>query len=335
MKLRRVIAVFSVVVCAILSLHTVAGAQKIDSYSPTEYDFGDLELEACETQVFTFQLADSGPIDLLGVSLVIDTHSVYPPRPYTGDSFLITDMSHGPGEVESGSSFYFEVSFCPTTTGYHEAYLRVESDESSIPPLSDIRIPLTGHGIPSSTNTAEFKLSGVEIVKGIDIGDVRYGTMFMGKTYEGADKVGYWWTVIRHTDTENIEVCGGTNNLLKVKLVVVLNDGTLAGNRMVLGLQEPGIVDDVVWDAMAPLCGPACYDDSCICPNHPDEIKPWDCDLPIPVGYGPVATIENLNLKEKFGSTLRIEDAFLSGWLCHNWAFIPRVAATLNVVLAD
>ena len=330
MKLRRVIAVFSVVVCAILSLHTVAGAQIIVSWSPTEYDFGDVELEACETQVFTFQVGLAGPLELEVISLVSD--STDRPPDYTGDAFQITGAPEL-GTIDPDESFDIEVEFCPTTIGNHEAWLRIESDETA--GLHDIRIPLTGRGIPSSTNTAEFRLSGVEIVKGIDIGDIRYGTAFMGKVYEGLTKVGYWWTVIRHTDTENIEVCDGTNNLLKVKLVVVLNGGTLAGNRMVLGLQEPGIVDDVVWDAMAPLCGPACYDDSCICPNHPDEIEPWDCDLPMPVGYGPVATIENLDLKEKFGSTLRIEDAFLSGWLCHNWAFIPRVAATLNVVLAD
>jgi hypothetical protein len=55
----------------------------------------------------------------------------------------------------------------------------------------------------------------------------------------------------------------------------------------------------------------------------------------MPDGYGPVATIESLELKERFGTTLDIESASLTGWLCHNWAFIPRVAADLTVVLVD
>ena len=189
--------------------------------------------------------------------------------------------------------------------------------------------------VPTNANIKELNLSGVEVIKGIDIGDVRYGTTFIGEVYEGLTKVGYWWTVIRHTDTENIEVCGGTNNLLKVKFVVVLNDGSLAGNRMVLGLQDPSIVEDVVWDATAPICGPACFDEDCACPNNPDLIEDWNCGQPMPEGNGPVATIENLELIEKFGSTLNIEEAFLSGWLCHNWAIIPRVAATLTVVLDE
>lgn len=184
-------------------------------------------------------------------------------------------------------------------------------------------------------NTMEFKLSGVENTKGIDIGDVRYGTMFIGKVYEGVDEVGYWWTVIRYTGTENIEVCGGTNNLLRVKLVVVLNGGTLDGHRLVLGLEDPGVVDDIVWNAKAELCGPACHDEFCACPNNPGEIEDWVCNGSMPNGYGPVATIPGLELKAKRGSTLDINEAHLSGYLCHNWAFVPRILGYLTVVLDD
>ncbi len=175
------------------------------------------------------------------------------------------------------------------------------------------------------------KLSGIEIVKGIDICDIRWGTTFIGKVYEGSLEVGNWWTVIRHTNTENIEVCGGTNNLLKVKLVVNLYDG----NRLVLGLSDHDNEEEVVWDAIAPLCGPSCNDESCACPNNPDLIRSWICEEGKPEGYGPVATIENLELREKFGTTMDIESASLTGFLCHNWAFIPRVAATLNIVWSE
>jgi hypothetical protein len=229
------------------------------------------------------------------------------------------------------SSIAATIEFTPTETGTFSAYLFFYAPEGD-PRM--IYVPLLGRGIQSQ-NVAELTLSGVEIVKGIDICDIRYGTTFMGKVYEDSIEVGNWYTVIRHTDTENIEVCGGTNNLLKVKLVVNLIEGSLAGNRLVLGLQNPVDSEDVVWDAMAPLCGPACYDEDCVCPSKPDLIEPWNCAMTLPEDYGPVATIENLELKQKFGTTLDIEGAFLTGWLCHNWAFIPRVTASLTIVLDD
>lgn len=165
--------------------------------------------------------------------------------------------------------------------------------------------------------------------------------MFMGKAYEDSSFVGNWWAVLRHTKTENIEVCGGTNDLLKVRLVVNLNDGSLDGHRLVLGLKNPEDPNDVVWDSMAPLCGPACHDESCICPNDLNEIEEWVCSSDMPDGYGPVATIPGsptkpvLELKAKWGTTVTIDDAYLFGYLCHNWEFIPRVAATLTVILLD
>lgn len=49
----------------------------------------------------------------------------------------------------------------------------------------------------------------MEVAKGRDWGDIRYGTMFVGKVYEGSDASGYsevvtWGTVIRHTNAEDI-----------------------------------------------------------------------------------------------------------------------------------
>jgi hypothetical protein len=187
----------------------------------------------------------------------------------------------------------------------------------------------------------EFKLMGVEVIKGFDFGDIRYGTKFTGKIFEGSDDlgysdVGYWWTTICHTDTENIEVCDGTNNLLRFRLVVIFTDGSFDGHRLYLKLKEPGLVEDVYWDSIAPMCGPAYQDPDCVCPNNPDDIQPWDCsDQTMPEGYGPVATIPELELKRRFGTTLNFTKASLTGWLCHNWLFVPRVLGYLTLEIED
>jgi hypothetical protein len=322
MKALRIIAVYPALICALLFFPSFAVAQEVGPWNPTEYNFGDVGIGDCRSQIFTVPVA-VGPLNFIGAELIADSPPI---------AFQIVYISHEPGLVSIDESIIIEIAFCPTqaTIGSNQAWLRIMSDALV---NYDIRIPLIGNGV--SSRTREFILSGIEIVKGIDIIDIRYGTTFLGKAYEGGSQVGNWYTVIRHTDTENIEVCGGTNNLLKVKLVVNLNEGSLAGNRLVLGLQNPVDSEDVVWDAMAPLCGPACYDEDCVCPSKPDLIEPWNCAMTLPEDYGPVATIENLELKQKYGTTLDIEGAFLTGWLCHNWAFIPRVTASLTIVLDD
>jgi hypothetical protein len=319
--------VFGIFLYCVMFLPVMAWAQDVHVNRDT-YDFGSIIVG--ETSTKTFTIRNDGPGDVEVAIVVLTTEEE--PVIYDGPDFSITMAPLFPVIIPQEENVEIEVTFSPKSNGNFSVYLFTYAITGN---PREIFVPLTGTGVASSANIKEFNLSGVEIIKGIDIGDVRYGTTFMGNVYEGLTKAGYWWTVIRHTDTENIEVCGGTNNLLNVKLVVVLNDGSLAGNRMVLGLQDPSIVEDVVWDAMAPICGPACYDEDCACPNNPDLIESWDCASPMPDDYGPVATIENLGLKKKFGSTLSIENAYLSGWLCHNWAFIPRVAAALTVVLED
>lgn len=259
-------------------------------------------------------------------------------EPYPGDCLSITARPIPGSIILSGTSFEVKVTFSPTSEGTHQPCLRIDSNDSNGNEI--IWIPLLGKGIAAPGNTKTFKLKGLEVVKGFDIGDIRYGTTFLGEVHEGSESSGfqeviYWWTVIRHTDTENIEVCGGTNNLLKVTLEVVLDGGTLAGNRLVLGLKDPSFVEDVVWDRMAPLCGPACYDEDCACPNNPEELEEWNCTMQLPEGYGPVARIPSLDLQKKWGTTLSIDEAHFSGWLCHNWLFVPRVLGYLTVTLPD
>jgi hypothetical protein len=55
----------------------------------------------------------------------------------------------------------------------------------------------------------------------------------------------------------------------------------------------------------------------------------------MPEGYGPVATISGLDLKALRGSTIDIKHAYLSGYLCHNWEFIPRVLGYLTFELDE
>jgi hypothetical protein len=298
--------------------------------SPSSYDFEDITLGEIATKSFT--ITNLNPSNLR-ITIVILSSNGENYVEYTGTEFAITSAPSFPHDLAGDGQTEIDVTFSPTVIGTFSVYLYIYCTSGDPP---EIFIPLSGRGVEESSNTAEFKLTGAEVIKGVDFGDIRYWTTFIGKVYEGSDalgftSVGYWWTVIRHTDTENIEVCGGTNNLLKVNLVVVFESGALAGHKLVLGLHDPALSEDVVWDSMAPMCGPACYDDECICPNNPEEIEEWDCDLPMPNGYGPVATISGLELIEKFGSTLSIEEAYISGYLCHNWLYVPRVLTYLFV----
>lgn len=131
---------------AVFAAPLTASAEIIESYVPDEHDYGDVVLGLDETQIYTVVLADSGPLDLIGVTLVVDDHPVNPPAEYTGSSFVITSMPPL-GEIDSGTSFEIEVTFAPAFEGPHQAYLRIESDESSIPSLGDIRIPIFGMGV--------------------------------------------------------------------------------------------------------------------------------------------------------------------------------------------
>lgn len=312
-----------IIFCVIIFLPAMVVAQTL-GVSPNSYDFGYIEVGDSVTKSFIVTNEEPGDTEIAISILTPDQDPIL----YTGPDFEITGSPEFPLPLPENEQIEIEVTFSPSHEGNFEVYLLIYAPVAS-PAFT--YIPINGTGTDLSSKTREFNLSGIEIVKGIDIGDIRYGTMFLGKVYEGGSHVGNWWTVIRHTDTENIEVCGGTNNLLKVKLVVNLNDG----NWLLLGLNDPDNEEEVVWDAKAPLCGPACYDEDCVCPSKPDLIEPWNCATPLPEDYGPVATIENLELKQKFGTTLDIEGAFLTGWLCHNWTFIPRVTASLTVILDD
>ena len=96
------------------------------------------------------------------------------------------------------------------------------------------------HNGDCSSGTVAFKLRGLEIFKGIDIGSVRCGTTFIGRVFqydpiEGKYvDVGYWKSVLCYTGTEFIEVCGGEQNILRFNLEAFIEGGAYAGNKLVL-----------------------------------------------------------------------------------------------------
>jgi hypothetical protein len=144
-------------ICAVLGLlfgliilsPLPASAEIIESWGPTEWDYGDVVVGAAESQIFSFTVSADGPLWLDDVTLVTDRYSD-PTPPYTGSAFTITSTTSG--YIPYSTTFNIEVTFSPTSVGRHEAFLRVESDESK--GSHDIRIPLSGMGVPAEPDPA-------------------------------------------------------------------------------------------------------------------------------------------------------------------------------------
>jgi hypothetical protein len=197
------------------------------------------------------------------------------------------------------------------------------------------------HNGDCSSGTVAFKLRGLEIFKGIDIGSVRCGTTFIGRVFqydpiEGKYvDVGYWKSVLCYTGAEFIEVCGGEQNILRFNLEAFIEGGAYAGNKLVLKIADPSIEPDVYWDSIAPICGFCISGSECDCPDSSEQLT-WDCEDPMPEGFGPVATIPYLALRKGWGTTLDIEGgAIYGGLLCHNWFFIPRVGSDMFIYMNE
>jgi len=189
--------------------------------------------------------------------------------------------------------------------------------------------------IDGCRSPVEFKLKGLEAFIGVNFGSVRCGTTFIGRVFQYNNiaeqyvDVGYWKSVICFTDYVNIEVCGETHDVFGFNLEVFFDAGDYAGKRLVLRLKAP-VEGAVNWDFKAPVCGPAIQDPACACPDNPDKIHDWDCYAGLN-GDGPIAAISPLELKKSWGSSLNIKCGEIEGWLCHNWAFIPRVGGILRI----
>jgi len=197
-------------------------------------------------------------------------------------------------------------------------------------------LPISSFG---SEQPEELYLRGVELTKGLDVGEIRYGTRFAGEVLldsnDAESVVGYWSVSLNYTDVENVEVCGGTNDVTSLRLLVVLDAGDYSGEA-IFSMRDFEGNPDVFWDYQQPLCGFFGLD--CIDPwDTPDD---WDCGVGLTPGNGPVAQIgaaDNiLGIKLTpvwrtgiFNRPDRVKRGYIKGWLRHNYPLVPRIDGTL------
>lgn len=187
--------------------------------------------------------------------------------------------------------------------------------------------PLCSRAGASGTET--FVLEGLEIAKGIDIGTIRIGTSFAGRVLdEGGSEQGFWSATLSHRGASNIEVCGGTNDIVSLRMVVCFTQGPRSGKQLILGMVDLRRNEDVFWDYN--YSGPPCELGGFGCdPCSPDADR-GDCE---PGGRSDLAVIPQLDLLPYKGSTLKVLGASLkNGLLCHYFPIIPRVFGNLELV---
>ncbi len=172
-----------------------------------------------------------------------------------------------------------------------------------------------------------FLLEGLEIAKGIDIGSIRIGTSFAGKVLDGygEEEQGFWSVSLNHRGATNIEVCGGTNDIVSLRLVVCFTKGLHQGKQLILGMIDLWRNEDVSW-------GFNYSGDSC-------KLGGLECDACSPTaartacqngGSSNLAVIGDISLVQAKGSTLKVAGATLTdGQLCHYFPIIPRVFGKL------
>ncbi|HID97233.1 MAG TPA: hypothetical protein EYP57_03460 [Thermodesulfobacteriaceae bacterium] len=175
-------------------------------------------------------------------------------------------------------------------------------------------------------------MKGVEIAKGRDMGDVRYGTKFAGEILDGTfAEMGYWYITLDYRGAEYVEVCNGENDIVRARMTVVLDGSGGRSGMMILFMRDRHGIPDVYWNYSAPLCGlggmgcPYPWEEpveGCLFEDYPDE-------------YGPVAQVRGetgpIFLWKVFatGFFRGFRGASFTGWLRHNYPFIPRVEGTL------
>jgi hypothetical protein len=182
---------------------------------------------------------------------------------------------------------------------------------------------------PSAASSEVFLLEGLEIAKGIDIGSVRIGTSFAGKVLDasGEEEQGFWSVSLNHRGAKNIEVCGGTNDIVSLRLVVCFTKGPYDGNQLVLGMTDLRHKQDVFWDF--DYAGIACELGGVAC----DPCSPEAARIGCARGRASnLAVISDISLVRSKGSTLDVARAMLTeGQLCHYYPIIPRVFGKLVV----
>jgi hypothetical protein len=166
------------------------------------------------------------------------------------------------------------------------------------------------------------ELKGLELFKGIDITDTyRVGTLFAGEIFYNDYKIGSWSVTLSHKGTENIELCGGANDIITIKLVLDFS----WGDKLVLGMIDRSGTPDVFWDFN--YAGPACGLGGVGCTCSPETAR-VDCGAD--GDPSDLAEVGSILLHQKWGSTFSITAAeLIDGQLCHQYPVIPRVYAKL------
>lgn len=188
---------------------------------------------------------------------------------------------------------------------------------------------LGGISCPSAAKSEVFVLEGLEIAKGIDIGSIRIGTSFAGKVLDasGTMDLGFWSATLSHRGAGNIEVCGGTNDIVSLRLVICFTGGDYAGHQLVLGMTDLKRIPDVYWNF--DYAGVPCELGGFSC----DACSPLAARIPCSEGASNLAVIGDIALVPSRGSTLKSKSARLTeGQLCHYFPIIPRVYGKLDVV---
>ncbi|MGA1864523.1 MAG: hypothetical protein ACMUHX_05625 [bacterium] len=188
-------------------------------------------------------------------------------------------------------------------------------------------------------NYVEFTLKGFEIAKGNNIDEeTRVGARFMGSVINfNGNEIGLFSTVLDFKGYNNIEVCGGTNDIISLRMTILFTSGNYAWRTMVLKMEDASS-KDVFWDFdTSENCGIGGM--GCNCP--PTDL--FDCDLDgdetslIASVGGDLNSGEGIHLIPTWGSSLIflrwVESASLSGYLCHHYPFIPRVSGTIRFEL--
>lgn len=184
--------------------------------------------------------------------------------------------------------------------------------------------------VSASGTQKTFYLEGLEVAKGVDIGTIRVGTSFAGKVLdENLMERGLWFATLSHRGAANIEVCGGTNDIVSLRLVVSFCEGEHAGGQLVLTMTDLRGIPDVHW--IYNYSGTPCRIGGLDCDAcSPDAARVSCSDENSPSSN--LAVIRAITLTRAKGSTLAVKRAVLKeGQLCHYYPFIPRVHGKLEL----
>jgi hypothetical protein len=158
MKHLKALAVTLLFGCALVAAPAAVWAEGID-VTPLSWDFGEVEVGAAQTHVFTITSTDTTPLTVYVVLLTPDMIHVCQPSPSVPPvdevpcDFEITSAPPWPAIVPGGTSVAVEVAYTPSDVGLDEVLLYIVSDDSS--GQGELMLPLTGSGVSAAEDPAE------------------------------------------------------------------------------------------------------------------------------------------------------------------------------------